>query len=98
MGVHSPADIVTGGILGGLLLSLYLQIDDQVQFHENLKNFQVLYLDRYLHQSKGHGANCMLPYICSISTVDISRFGCYQPGELLFIFESEELLIEHEFF
>jgi len=30
LGVHSPADIVTGGILGGLLLSLYLQVDDQI--------------------------------------------------------------------
>ena len=30
LGVHSPADVVAGGILGGILLSLYLQVDDQV--------------------------------------------------------------------
>lgn len=32
LGVHSPADIVSGGLLGCLLLSAYLQIDDALDF------------------------------------------------------------------
>ena len=30
IGIHSPADVVTGGILGCFLLSVFLQIDKQV--------------------------------------------------------------------
>jgi len=32
LGVHSPADIVAGGLLGCLLLSAFLQIDDAIDF------------------------------------------------------------------
>jgi len=32
LGVHSPADIVSGGLLGCILLSAYLQIDDALDF------------------------------------------------------------------
>jgi len=40
LGVHSPADIVTGGILGGLLLSLYLQVDDQIDIFISQKGME----------------------------------------------------------
>ena len=33
LGVHSPADVVTGGILGCLLLAFWLQIDNMVDFY-----------------------------------------------------------------
>ena len=48
LGVHSPADVVTGGILGGLLLSVYLQVDDQVspkcQTFNNFLLFRLTFL------------------------------------------------------
>ncbi|XP_078485928.1 uncharacterized protein LOC108950311 [Ciona intestinalis] len=33
LGVHSPADIVCGGIVGVLVLSLWMQVDDYVDFY-----------------------------------------------------------------
>ena len=59
LGVHSPADIVTGGILGGLLLSLYLQIDDQAS--TAVSNFGLfMLLDRRFCVSKRRRTNTIL--------------------------------------
>ena len=45
LGVHSPADIVSGGLLGCLLLSAYLQIDDAVrQFAKRSRFITILLL------------------------------------------------------
>lgn len=38
LGMHSPADVVTGGILGCLLLSVWLQVDDMVDFYMATSN------------------------------------------------------------
>lgn len=38
LGVHSPADVVTGGILGCLLLAFWLQVDDLVDFYITTSN------------------------------------------------------------
>jgi membrane-associated phospholipid phosphatase len=40
LGVHSPADIVSGGILGCILLSLFLQIDDQIDLFISQKGIE----------------------------------------------------------
>lgn len=40
LGVHSPADIVSGGLLGCILLSAYLQIDDALDFFISTPGFQ----------------------------------------------------------
>lgn len=38
LGMHSPADVVTGGILGCLLLAVWLQVDDMVDFYISTSN------------------------------------------------------------
>jgi len=38
LGVHSPADVVTGGILGCLLLAFWLQVDNMVDFYITTSN------------------------------------------------------------
>lgn len=38
LGVHSPADVVTGGILGCLLLAFWLQIDNMVDYYISTSN------------------------------------------------------------
>lgn len=38
LGVHSPADVVTGGILGCLLLACWLQVDNMVDFYITTPN------------------------------------------------------------
>lgn len=38
LGVHSPADVVTGGILGCLLLAFWLQVDNLVDFYITTSN------------------------------------------------------------
>jgi len=44
LGVHSPADIVSGGILGSILLSLFLQVDDQIDLFISQRGFEsILY-------------------------------------------------------
>jgi len=40
LGVHSPADIVSGGILGCILLSLFLQVDDQIDLFISQKGIE----------------------------------------------------------
>merc|ERR1711970_306590 len=41
LGVHSPADIVSGGgILGSILLSLFLQVDDQIDLFISQRGFE----------------------------------------------------------
>jgi len=44
LGVHSPADVVTGGILGCLLLSFWLQVDSFVDFHMTSVNVSYMIL------------------------------------------------------
>lgn len=40
IGIHSPADVVTGGVLGCFLLSYFLQIDEQLDFFISTQSFQ----------------------------------------------------------
>lgn len=42
LGVHSPADVVAGGILGCLLLSFWLQVDNLVDFY--MTSINILYV------------------------------------------------------
>jgi len=44
LGVHSPADVVAGGILGCLLLSFWLQVDSVVDFYMTSINMSYIIL------------------------------------------------------
>ena len=50
LGVHSPADIVSGGILGCILLSLFLQVDDQVRFNFSSHTNYTFKIDLFISQ------------------------------------------------
>lgn len=62
LGVHSPADIVSGGILGCLLLSAFLQIDDAVSATVSLfdDNKCIFCLARFLHIHSRNSTSVML--------------------------------------
>ena len=60
LGVHNPADIVSGGIMGVLILSIYLQVDDS--------------LDRFIsYGSNGKMMNFDMGYIFLICLVLLDK-------------------------
>lgn len=74
LGVHSPADIVCGGIVGVLVLSLWMQVDDFVDFYISqraelqIKLFIGIVVLLFCHPPTERG-NPSYPDTCSLSGV-----------------------------
>lgn len=74
LGVHSPADIVCGGIVGVLVLSIWMQIDDFVDFYISqrielqVKMFAAVFFLLLFHPHSERG-NPSYPDTCTVMGV-----------------------------
>lgn len=91
LGVHSPADILTGGVIGCLLLAFWLQIDGAVDVFisssasSGLVILSVVTLLLCMHPDPKPTTIIYAETVCMVGVASGCVLGrCYAPGHVLY--------------